>query len=136
MPAKIVTLNVPDPLYARLQERARQANRSVEAEVLDVVTAAVPDNGLPDDYEDALTQLAMLDDEALKHAAAARFSPERASELEQLHLKRQRDGLTKPEAERAESLAREYELNMLMRAQATVLLKQRRHEIANPLQGA
>jgi plasmid stability protein len=132
MPLKTLTLNVPDPIYSRLLDRARRANRSVEAEVLEVVAAAMPaENGLPSDYEDTLKQLTLLDDDALLRVARTRFPPESAAELEQLHLKGQRERLSEAEAERAASLVQQYERAMLVRAQAAVLLKQRGHDIVN-----
>jgi Arc-like DNA binding domain len=42
MAVQAVTLHLPSPLYERLKERAEQTHRSVEAELLEVVAAAVP----------------------------------------------------------------------------------------------
>ena len=49
MSTQTLTLQLPDPLYTRLQERARQFNRTLEAELLEVLNTAVPaDESLPD----------------------------------------------------------------------------------------
>jgi hypothetical protein len=50
--------------------------------------------------------------------------------MENLHLKRQREGLTEVEAQSLVGLVRQYERAMLVRAQATVLLKQRGHDVS------
>ncbi len=64
-----VTVHVPAPLYARLAERVRQAHRSVEDELLEVVAAGVSaDRVLPADLEAAITSLSVLDDAALWQA--------------------------------------------------------------------
>ena len=47
MNAQAVTLHLPVPLYDLLQQRAQETRRSLEAEILDVVTSAVsPDDDL------------------------------------------------------------------------------------------
>ena len=132
MALQTVTLQVSDELYRRLQRRAEQAHRSVEDEVLELVASALPlDDGLPADLESTLASLDVLDDAALWNAARMRMPPDAAAELEDLHLKRQREGLTGSEMERAAQLLRFYERTMLIRAQAAVLLKQRGHDISD-----
>jgi hypothetical protein len=53
--------------------------------------------------------------------------------MEQLHLKRQRQGLTGSEAEALAGLVRHYERAMLVRAQAAALLKERSYDVAELL---
>jgi hypothetical protein len=67
----------------------------------------------------------MLDDTELWRAAHTRLPSDVAARLEELHLKRQRVGLTEPEVREAAVLAQQYERSMLVRAQAAALLKQR-----------
>jgi plasmid stability protein len=67
-----VTINLPEPLYQRLQERAVEANRSLEAELLDVVAMAVPDE-LDPDLQETLHALALLDDADLWRAGRSHF---------------------------------------------------------------
>jgi len=112
-----MTLHMPDALYDRFKQRAAHARRSVEEELLDVLAAAVPvTRELPAGIADALSPLALLDDEALWRAARSHLAVESAVELEALHLKRQREGLTDSEAETAAALVRHYERAMLVRA--------------------
>lgn len=137
MATQRVTLNLPEPLYQRLKRRAEQAQRAVEDELLDVVAAAVPvGDDLPAELTEALSPLALLDDEALWRAARTRLSADAAQALEELHLKRQREGLSASEADEAAALLRHHERVMLVRAQAAALLKQRGHDISVLLTGA
>jgi hypothetical protein len=53
--------------------------------------------------------------------------------MEQLHLKRRRQGLTGSEAETLTGLLRHYERAMLVRAQAAVLLTERGYDVAELL---
>src|SRR5437764_6699683 len=90
-----LTLQVPEVLFTRLKQRAEQANRTVEAEMLDLLATAVPmAEELPADLQQAIAALELLQDEALWSAAHSRLAVEVAAELEALHLKRQREGLT------------------------------------------
>jgi hypothetical protein len=129
-----VTLNVPDRLYERLRRMAEEAHRTVEDELLDVVAAAVPGaDDLPSDLDEAVAQLAVLDDAALFGAARAGMPKDDAEELERLHHKRQREGLTEAEAHAAASLTRQYERFMLVRAEAAALLARRGHDVSDVL---
>jgi len=131
MPVQTLALTVPEPLYDRLQQRARQANRTVEAELLDVLATAVPAaDELPADLAEAVSPLALLDDEALWRAARSRLAAEAAAQLEDLHLKRQREGLTDAEAQTLAGLVRQYERALLVRAQAAALLHRRGHDVS------
>jgi hypothetical protein len=71
-----------------------------------------------------------LDDEALWRAARTRLPADAVEELERLHLKRQRQGLTASEDEQVAALVRQYERVMLVRAQAAALLKERGHDVS------
>jgi len=124
-------VQVPEVLFTRLKQRAEQTNRTLEAEVLDVLITAVPvATELPPDLESALSPLAVLDDEALWQAARRCLPAAITDALEELHLKQQREGLTALERQSLADLVRQYERNMLVRAQAAALLKQRGHDIS------
>jgi hypothetical protein len=137
MAVQAVTLHLPSPLYEQLKRWAEQTHRSVEAELLEVVAAAVPvADDLPADLAQVISPLALLDDEALWRAARSHLPAEAAAQMEQLHLKRQREGLTGSEAETLAGLVRHYERAMLVRAQAAALLKERGYDVAELLAGA
>jgi plasmid stability protein len=131
MTVQPVTLNLPNTLYHRLKRRADQAHRTVEDELIEVVATAVSvTDELPADLAEAISSLALLDDEALWQAARSHLPSEAAAQLEVLHLKRQREGLTETEAQTLASLVHQYERAMLVRAQAAALLKQRGYDVS------
>jgi hypothetical protein len=131
-----VTLELPSELYSRVKQRAEQTQRSVEAELLDVLASAIPaSDDLPADLAEALAPLAVLDDAALWRAARSHLPATSAARLEALHLKRQSEGLTETEAADAARLVRQYERAMLVRARAAALLKQRGHDVSSLLKG-
>jgi plasmid stability protein len=134
MTTHAVTLNLPDPLYDRLKRRAEKANRPVEAEVLEVLTTAVPaGDELPADLAGAIAPLSLLDDESLWRAARSGLPSEAAAQLEELHDKQQRDGLTDADAQTVAGLVKQYERAMLIRARAAAILKQRGHDVSQLL---
>lgn len=132
MTTQDITISVPDLLYRRLKARAERTQRSIEAEALDALVASVPaSDELPNDMEASLAQLALLDDTALWRAARTTLSADATRQLEDLHLKRQREGLTESEAQAASALLHQYERALLVRAQAAALLKQHGHDISS-----
>jgi plasmid stability protein len=132
-----VTLHLPGPLYERFKQRADQARHSVEDELLEVLATAVPvEDELPPDLAEAVSSLAVLDDESLWQAARTRVPEEAAERLEQLHFKRQREGLTAGETDEAAVLLQQQERVMLVRARAAGLLHQRGHDVSTLLTAA
>lgn len=130
MTVQTLTLKVPEPLYHRLKVRADQTRRTVEDETLDVLATAVPiGDELPADLVEVVSPLALLDDAALWRAARSRLAAETAARLEELHWKRQREGLTDAENQTLATLVRQYERALLVRAQSAALLHQRGHDV-------
>ena len=110
-----VTVHLPEGLYSQLKERAERWKRSIEAEVLDVLSSAMPaGDDLPAHIAEEFSRLDAADDETLRLAAQSRLSPEAARQLEELHWKRQREGLTPDEAQTAANLVEQYERAMLI----------------------
>jgi hypothetical protein len=98
---------------------------------MEILSTAVPlTSELPGDLEEAISPLAVLDDEALWRAARSRLAPEDATRLEELHHKREREGLSEDESQVLAGLLRQYERAMLVRAQAAALLRQRGHDVS------
>jgi hypothetical protein len=132
-----LTVQVPNALYDRLAQRAAQTQRSIEDEVLALVTSGVATaDDAEQDVAEISASLALLDDAALWQAARSRLTEEAATCLEELHLKRQREGLTAAEDATAKMLVSRYERSVFTRAQAMALLKARGHDIAPLRQGA
>ena len=136
MTAQAVTVNLPGPLYERLARRATRAHRTVEAELVDAVATVLDEPGeLPADMAEAISALHLLEDADLWRAARQSLAAERATEIEELHQKRQSEGLSASEAEVLATLMKEYTRTMLVRARSAALLKQRGHDVSGLLVG-
>ena len=132
MSTQTLTLHLPDGLYARLQQRARESHRTLEAELLELLSSAVPGHqDLPNSLSADLAQLDTMDDAELWRAARSRRSKKAAAQLEALHLKRQSEGLSESEAQALAELVGQYERSMLIRARAAALLKERGHDLSD-----
>lgn len=130
-------MHVPDDLFARLRQRAEQSRRSVEAEFVSVLAHAVPgDDDLPSDMAEAAVALEQFEDDELWEVARGRFPEGVSNELQHLHDKRQRLGLSSAESERSEDLCLQYDRFVLMRARAACLLKERGHDVAELLESS
>jgi hypothetical protein len=135
MTAQAVTVSLPSPLYERLARRAQRTRRSVEAELVDAA-ATLPDDELdelPVDMAEAIAALHLLGDEDLWRAAGQRLAGEKADGIEELHMKRQREGLSASEIEALATLMKEYTRIMLVRSRAAAILKQRGHDVSGLL---
>lgn len=131
MSAKSVTLDLPEALYAQLEQRATQSHRTIEAELLHVVSSVVPMAGeFTAELSELLTQMEVLDDKTLWQAAHRRLSKRALAQMQSLNYKRQREGLTEAEAQKSNALWLQYEHIILIRAQAAKLLKERGHDIS------
>jgi plasmid stability protein len=136
MAVQAVTVNLPGLLYERLARRATRTHRTVEAELVDALTdvaATLPDEPgeLPADIAEAISALHLLGDADLFRAARHSLAPE----LEELHSKRQREGLSASEIEALATLMKEYTRIMLVRSRSAAVLKQRSHDVSGLLQG-
>jgi plasmid stability protein len=129
MVQQTVMVTLPDDIYQRLKVRAEHARHSVEEELLALAAAALDDEPIPLDIQEAVASLPVLDDAALWQAARSRLSPAESDEVEVLHFKQQREGLTDAEKQRLGSLMHQYEKALLIRSHALLLLKQRGQDI-------
>lgn len=101
---------------------------------MDLLVDALPgESTLPRHLDAAIAPLALLDDEALWQAARTSVPTDIASELEELHLQQQREGLSDREAARGAMLLRHYERTMLVRAEAARLLHERGRDVSSLL---
>lgn len=127
-----ITLDLPKHLYEHYHGRAKTSRRAVEAELLEVVTAAAQDvAALPEDLEEAVAALTRLSDEELWQVAGERLPTEASTELENLHFKQQDRGLNDAEKGRVQELLHQSERTMLLRAEAAKLLKDRGCDISS-----
>lgn len=137
MTVQAVTVNLPSLVYERLARRATLTHRTVEAELVEAVMTSLPEEPgeLPADLAEAISALHLLDDEALWRAARTCLAPEKAADLEDLHIKRQAEGLSASEVESLTTLMNEYTRTMLVRSRSAALLEQRGHDVSGLLQG-
>ncbi len=131
MAGRSVTVELPDDLYARLQRRAVEAQRSLGDEVIEVLRASEPaeGDGIPAVLEAELARLETLDDSALWKIARRRISVRKSRRMEALNFKRQDRGLNAAEKRVSEQLLAEFDRHMLIRAHVLLLLKQRGYDI-------
>jgi plasmid stability protein len=121
-----LTVQLPSEIYVRIKKRAAESQRTVEAEAAELLAAMVPATGfLSDALAESLAALALLDNPDLERAAKTPLPAALAEDLEALHIKQQREGLTEVESVRSAHLSRAYEQSMLIRAQAAAILKSR-----------
>jgi hypothetical protein len=131
MTLQTVTLRLPHNVYQRVKQQAQAMQRSVEDELLAVVTASLPDEEeLPDQLAAELNQLALFTDEELWQSAKATVSTDKRERLAELLSKAKEQDLTEDEQQEVENLTDIFDRNMLLRAKAAVLLKERGHDIS------
>jgi hypothetical protein len=131
MALQTVTVHLPEMLYQKIAQRAQQTQRSVEDELVEVVEAGLPVVGdLPAEVADEIAQLAFLTDNELWQAAESTLPETDSEQMQALALKRQREKLTEAEQEETERLRQRHDRNMLIRARAAALLKDRGHDVS------
>lgn len=129
MPAQTVTVSLPPACMSNCAGALNGISGVSPTKCSNLLTMAVPvADELPDDLQQALTPLALLDDAALWRAARTRMPKNAAQRLAVLHAKRQREGLTEQEDQERAHLLRQYERAILVRAQAAALLHERGHD--------
>ena len=131
MATRTLTVHLPAPLFDRLQQRAEQANHSVEEEAVLALAAALP-TGLAIDVDlgSLPASLSHLDDDTLWRLARGRVDPADSSRLKDLVDAGQHRGLRPAELAEAESLAARHDRVALIRGGAAALLKERGHDVA------
>ena len=123
-----LTVHLPSDLYVRIKKRADDSHRTIESEALDLLASTLRAEGAT---SISAADLHVLDNSALECAANSRLPSDLATELELLHFKKQREGLTDVEILRSSELIRAYERSMLVRAEAVALLKKRGVDIGH-----
>jgi plasmid stability protein len=129
-----ITIRLPKTVYQHVVQRASKMHRSVEDELVAVVTAALPNLGdIPADIANDMAQLSFLTDKELWQIARTTLTSQEAEQMQALTWKRQREGLTAAEQQETEQLLQRYNRIMLVRAKAAVLLKERGHDVSTLL---
>jgi len=90
---------------------------------------------LPADTAEAIAALHLLGDEDLWRVDRQTLAPEKAAGLDELHIKRQSEGLSASDTEALATLMKEYTRIVLVRSRSAALLKQRGHDVSGLHQG-
>ncbi len=129
-----VTINLSESVYRQIKRAADVVRRPVDEVVAEAVVAAAPImDTSASSLRMELAQMAYLNDAALWKAARATLSKEQRQQLETLHDKQQRVGLTPGEQAQEEALRKLYRETLLVRAQAVALLQQRGYDVSDPM---
>ena len=138
MTVQTMTVQLPVEMYERLKRRAEESHRSVNDQLVEMVATAMYEEEppLPPDVDDALKQLAFLDDETLWRMVRTRQPEEEMERLEYLNSKQQREGLTDEEKEELDRLLFLYERRILVRAEIMALLKERGYDVSELIESS
>ena len=127
MASHAVLINLPDALFEALQRRAELARHTVEEEIAKVLEEAVPvdEEGLSPELESMMEALFLMEDHTLWNVASAKIPETVTNQMEVLYNRRLAKGLTEDEEQELARLEKMFEKNVLVRAQAAMLLKER-----------
>lgn len=131
MPAETVTLQIPEIIYTRLVNTAKATQRPLEEIILRVLQIGSPPawDDIPSEFQAEVAALDKLDDDSLWLRARAHKTTQ-DMERYNILLEGNSNG-TLSEEERLELMTLRHEMDafMLCKAQATVLLRWRGHNI-------
>jgi|SRR5947209_6508105 len=157
MPSNSLTVTLPEPLLDRIRGRARRSKRTVEAEVVQILSEAVaagrngPANGatgkksradhrkttdpegdaLPPDIEAAMAGVQSLDDRALRKALKPLMTKGQADRLAEPNRQAQDEGLSDTEEAERDRLLHVYNKSVLVRGAALAELKKRGVDVSD-----
>jgi hypothetical protein len=125
-----VSVQVPEPIFRRLERIAAVTHRSVADVLTTSVNLALPRmSDLPEDLADDLAAMSMLSDEALWAATESAFSPAQHRRLEQLSHAGGSRPLSSIEAVELKQLLDLLDQSILRRAQACAILAYRGYDL-------
>jgi hypothetical protein len=131
MPSETVTLQIPEIIYTRLVNTARATHRPLEEIILRALQIGSPPawDDIPSEFQAEVASLDKLDDDSLWQIARANKT---ANDMERYNvlLEGNSNG-TLSQEERLELMALRHEMDsfMLCKAQASVLLRWRGHNV-------
>jgi plasmid stability protein len=124
-----ITLNLPDEQYQLLKQQAEQNNHTVEEEAYKLLNQSLPHEDA--ELEEKVAALVLLDDKALWNVAQNRLSSKVIKKSENLHFKRESEGLTQNETEQLAALVKKYDEIILLRSEAIRLLMERGKDVSS-----
>lgn len=129
-----VNVRLPLPVFDRLQQVAKQRQRSIVDTVEALVIQAEPFPSLVDEVEREMLALASFPNEILLLLAQNPMAQESQQELASLNEKAQRIGrLKRIEEERQQELLDSYQQAMLRRAYCLEILRRRGYNLSDLL---
>jgi hypothetical protein len=131
MPAEIVTLQIPEIIYQRLVNTARATHRPLEEVILRALQIGSPPtwDDIPSEFQAEVAMLDKLDDNSLCQIARANKTTQDMERYNILLEGNSNNSLNEEERLELMALRHEMDLFMLCKAQATVLLRWRGHNI-------
>jgi hypothetical protein len=134
MTANTIAVQVPEPLYRRLERLASLTNRPVESLLAQTLSSGLPP--LPDDLpatmREALLQLEALSDGELQQVVREQLGPVEAEQFAELRERHRAGLITIEETQHLSELTEYTDLLMLRKAYAGVLLKWRGQPVPAP----
>ncbi len=123
---KMVTIELPESAYRRLQRAAELTHRSLGDVLISALSLdeTIPPN-LPTPIADELVAMAMLNDAALQGMVESSLTPAQARRLRQLTHAAGERSLTPEETSALDELTELYDRSVLRRARAFALLAYR-----------
>jgi hypothetical protein len=132
MSSQTVNIQVPEPLFQRLQRVAQKTHRTVEDVLATTINVALPlESDLPIELADELAAMTLFSDQALWAATATSFAPAQQKRVEQLTEFGDQRALTASETAELAQLLEAYDRSLLRRAHALAILAQRGHQLPN-----
>lgn len=126
MEQETVAVELPRPLFQRLERVARNTHRSVEEILATTLNATLPENNdLPVELADQLAAMVLYSDDALWAATASSLSQAQQRRMEQLIQKGKERKLSRSEKMELDNLMDEYDRAVLKRAKALAVLSSR-----------
>ena len=131
MVADTVAIQVPQPLYRRLERLAELTQRPLESLIVQTLSSTIPllPDDLPPATRDSLLALEHLSDDELWRVARMVFPEEQYAQFDALRERRRAGSITEPEQVTLDHLFQESDLLILRKAYAAVLLKWREHRL-------
>jgi hypothetical protein len=130
MAVSMIPVQVPEPLYRRLERTAKLTRRTVDEVLASTIAVALPSmSDLPEALANELVSMIWLNDEALRAATQPTFTVEQQKRLSELNDLEDQRSLSAPEQAEREVLLAEYNRSILRRAQAFAVLAQRGYPV-------
>lgn len=131
MTTDTIPVQIPQPLYHRLQRIAALTQRPLESLVVQALSSSIPllPDDLPPAMRDTLLAIEHLSDYELQQVADARLPEEQYERYTALREKRRAGTISETEEAALDQLSHEADVLTLRKAYAAVLLKWRGHQL-------